>query len=61
MVCAYVREDNPRALESGLFPVHTPTIQCISYCTNMYVHLVRWEIFYTPIPNRPRIARIATN
>ena len=23
MVCAYVREDNPRALASGLFPVHT--------------------------------------
>ena len=23
MVCAYVREDNPRALASGLSPVHT--------------------------------------
>ena len=23
MICAYVREDNPRALASGLSPVHT--------------------------------------
>ena len=42
MVCAYVREDNPRALASGLSPVHThkPYNNCLiapaCMCTKIY-------------------------
>ena len=46
MVSAYVREDNPRALASGLSPVHTHNHAITAYCcTNMYVHFVNCEIF----------------
>ena len=39
MVCAYVREDNPRTLASGLSPVHAHnhTITAVPYCTCMHV------------------------
>ena len=41
MVCAYVREDNPRALVSGLSPEHTHN----HTITSMHVHFVHCEIF----------------
>ena len=37
MICAYVREDKPRALAGGLSPVHTHS--------HMHVHFVHCEIF----------------
>ena len=51
MVCAYLREDNPRVLESGLFPVqtHKPynnfliAPACIR--TSIHVHFIQCEIF----------------
>ena len=45
MVCASVREDNPRALASGLSPVHTHSHTITFYCTRMHMHLVHGEIF----------------
>ena len=44
MVCASVREDNPRALASELTPVHTQnhTITCI--CNSMHLYFVHNEI-----------------
>ena len=48
MVCAYVREDNPGALASGLSPVYTQnyTITALlPHCTSMHVHFVHCEIF----------------
>ena len=36
MVCAYVREDSPRALASGLSPVHTHNHTKMPYCTSMH-------------------------
>ena len=46
MVCASVREDNPRALARGLSFVHMhKTMQLRSYCTSMHVHDVHCEIF----------------
>ena len=41
MVCVYVREANPRALASGLSPVHTHNLTI----TSMHVHFVHCEIF----------------
>ena len=42
MVCAYVREDNPRALASGLSPVHTHK-HTLTF--SMHVYFVHCEIF----------------
>ena len=55
MVCAYVREDNPRDLASGLCPVHTHnyTITC---CTSMDLHFVHCEIFdIKHLNNTPKV------
>ena len=40
MVCAYVREDNTRALASGLSPVHTH-----NHTITASLHFVHCEIF----------------
>ena len=43
IVCAYVREDNPPALASGLYPVYAHN-HTTPYCTSMHVHFVHCEI-----------------
>ena len=45
-VCAFVREDNPRASAEtrGLSPYIHTTIQQLSYCTSMHVHTVHCEM-----------------
>ena len=47
MVCANVREDNPRALASGLSPVHMQnhTITASLHQNAMHVHFVHCDIF----------------
>ena len=45
MVCAHVKEDNSRALASGLSPVHIHNNQLKIYWTRMHVYFVRNEIF----------------
>ena len=40
---SYVREDNSRALESGLSPVHMH--KHVPCCTSMHVHFVLCKIF----------------
>ena len=45
MVCAYVWEDNPRALASGLSPVHMHNHTKIAYCSSMHVYFVHCEVF----------------
>ena len=40
----HVREDNPRALASGLSPVHMHS-HTLPYCNSMHVHFVHCEIF----------------
>ena len=40
MVCAFVREDNPRALASGLSSVHTH-----NHAITFLLHFVHCEIF----------------
>ena len=41
MVCAYVREDNPRALASGLSPIH---VHNHTITASMHVHFMHCEI-----------------
>ena len=40
MICAYVQEDNPQALVSGLSPVHTH-----NHTITALLHFVHCEIF----------------
>ena len=51
MVCVSVREDNPRASESGLLPtqMHEPYIAPIMSC--MHLHLVHYEIVDVKLSN----------
>ena len=46
MVCAPVRDDNPRALASGLSPVQTQKYTITYLFTSMHLHFVHCEIFY---------------
>ena len=43
MVCAYVREDNPRALARGLSPVQMHNHTKLAYCISMPIHFVHCE------------------
>ena len=45
MVCAYVRESNPRALASGLSPVHTRTHTITALLHQHAMDVVKCEIF----------------
>ena len=46
MVCASVREDNPKALASGLSSsTDAQTKQLLAYCYSMQLHLMHCEIF----------------
>ena len=56
MVCAYVREDNPQALASGLSPVHTH-IHTLTF--SMYVYFVHCEIYDVKLWNITQRCNIA--
>ena len=56
MVCAYVREDNPRALASGLSPVHAHN-HILTF--SMHVYFVHCEIFGVKHWNITQMCNIA--